>query len=207
MELQESQKTLNSLLVSKKVDSERLECLKQFIAARQSMMNTSFSLQLDDRGKYIGDRLLSDFVASPYTFAFETKGLEYAFACENETETSPVTKMRYLDQEMRKKIFESNEISFSAFFSYEVEGGVDGIAISKNGSCYAPIDLVLYQTDESPIPLSDPMINMNGQKSQRTVLFKILAKAQFAKAENSSKLTSMDWIVLEDFCDRNELLF
>ena len=69
---------------------------------------------------------------------------------------------------------------------------VDGIAISNNGSCYAQLDLVLYQTDEATMFVHDAL------NRRKTVLFKILLKAQFGKGENSSKLASMDWILLKD---------
>ncbi len=201
MESQQSQKTLNSLLASKKVNSERLECMEQFIAARQTMMNTpAVAFQYDDSGKCgIADQLMRDLVIRPHTFAFEIKGLDCVLP--RDKEISLVIKMQYLDQAMRKEIFESNKISFSTFFVYEVQGGVDGIAISKNGSCFAHVDIVLYQTTGVlPRQTSDPMINMNELKSQRSVLFKILIKSQFAKDENSAKLESMEWIVLEDLC-------
>lgn len=200
MELEQNQKTLQSFLASKKVDSERIECLKHFIAARQNMMNTSaVAFQQDDRGKYIGDQLLSDLVVDgQHSFEFGTSGLDCLVSCDKKM--SPVTKMRYLDQELRKKIFESNEISFSTFFAYEVQGGVDGIAMSKNGSCFAQLDFVLHRTEDSPTLLDEPMMNMNEIKSHKTVLFKILLKAQFGKGENASKLASMQWIILEDRC-------
>ncbi len=194
MELEQNQKTLQSFLASKKVDSERIECLKHFIAARQNMMNTSaVAFQLDDRSKDIVDQRFSDLVVDgQHSFEFGTSGLDCLVPCDKKM--SPITKMRYLDQEMRKKIFESNEISFSTFFAYEVQCGVDGIAMSKNGSCFAQLDLVL---------LDEPMMNVNENKSHKTVLFKILLKAQFGKGENASKLTSMQWIILEDCCVLN----
>lgn len=198
--MEQNQKTLKSFLASKKVDSERIVCLKYFITARQTMMNTSaVAFQLDDSGKCIGNQLLSDLVVDGQdSFEFGTSGLDCLVFCYKKM--SPIATMRCLDQELRKKIFESNEISYSTFFAYEVQGGVDGIAMSKNGSCFAQLDLVLHRAENEPTLLDEPTMNRNDIKSHKTVLFKILLKAQFGKGENASKLASMQWIILEDRC-------
>ncbi len=189
MELEENQKTLQSFLASKKLHSERIECLKQFIAARQNMINTSaVAFQL------YGEQVLSDLVVDQDIFRFETRGLDRVASCDKENKIPPLTKMRYLDQVLRKKIFESHDVSFSTFFAYEIQGGVDGIAISNNGSCYAQLNLVLYQADEATMLVH----NENDLNRHKTVLFEIHMKAQYGEVENSSKLASMEWIILKD---------
>ncbi len=187
LELEENQKTLESFLASKKLHSERIDRLKQFLSARQNMINTSaVAFQL------YGEQVLSDLVVDQDIFQFETRGLDRVASCDKENKMPPLTKMRFLDQELRKKIFESHDISFSTFFAYEVQGGVDGIAISNNGSCYAQFDLVLYQADEAR------MLVQNELNRHKTVLFNIHMKARFGEGENSSKLASMEWIILKN---------
>ena len=199
-ELEQREKELESFLDSKQLEKGRIECLEQFIAVRQNMMNTSAVMERDDSSDTIGERLLRDIVIDPlHSFVLETRGPP-SVSCE--METSPVAKMKHWDQQLRWKIFESIEISSSTFFAYEVQDGVDGIAISKNGSSYAQINLVLYQMDgdnRSSTLLSTKKLMMNTNKSKRDkiVLLKILMKAQFGVDDYSSKLTSMEWIIIE----------
>lgn len=193
-ELLKSERQLELLMQSQRLESERLKCLERFFSAREHMIN---SPEID--AAKIGDHF--DDIASLDTFGYETKGLPSVFKCED---SSPITRMCHWDKQLRSKVYGSSELSSSTFFAYEVQDGLSEISISKNGNCFAQVDVVLCQMckdDSSSVPplTTETVTKKKKYEMHRFVLLTILMKAQFGNA-HSSKLTSMVWTVLEDRC-------
>jgi len=205
-DLLKCERQLESFVRAHELESDRLQCLKHFISARENMINEA---PVADVSEEIRDRFANDIVQD---FEFETKGLPSVFECKD---SSPISRMSHWDKQLRSKVFGSTKMPSSTFFAYEPQGGVDGIAISKNGSSYTQFDVVLYQmhrgnSQELPLltrsststpPLMKEMVTeKNGFEMHKIVLLKILMKAQFGVDRSSSKLASMVWTVLEDQC-------
>lgn len=194
-ELLKSERLLELFVKTEQLESERLQCLERFLSTRENMINSP-DIDVDRIGNQFDD------ITSPDTFGYETKGLPSVFSCE---ESSSIARMCHWDKQLRSKVYGSIKFSSSTFFAYEVQDGLSDIAISKNGSCYAQVDVVLYQMCKDDSPSVPPLTTETATKNQedgmrRFVLLTILMKAQFCDAA-SSKLASMVWTVLEDRCD------
>ena len=205
-DLLKSERQLASFVRAQQLESDRLQCLKQFISARESTINAAHVAEVSDN---IRDRFENDI---DQDFEFETRGLPSVFECKD---ASPISRMDHWDKQLRSKIFGSTKMSSSTVFAYEPQDGVDGIAISKNGSSYAQFDVVLYQmhrgnsqalppltrsSTSTPPLMKEMTTEKNGFEMHKIVLLKILMKAQFGVDHSSSKLASMVWTVLEDRC-------
>lgn len=216
-ELVKSERQLKPLLKLKNLEKERLQCLERFIAARQDMLNAAVvALQQDGASVGCGDaareRLVKELLIEPLeSFRYETKGLSFTTPPgEDSAESYPISNMRHWDQQLRWKVMESGVGTASAgkgnvsstFFAYELQEGVDGIAISKSGSSFCQLDLAMYQTVENKEVSTDAMKAFTRRK---TNLATILLKARFNPMGGSpSRLSGVEWTVLEDHCGLKE---
>lgn len=225
---------LNSLLKSKNLQKERLQCFQQFLSARQDMLNSvNVSAHQSHEKSYRNCTLsLNGIINDPVRFRFLVRD----GADTDNDFTSSISRMRSWDQQLRLRIFEpevdafpspstptgsplehackeSATVSSSSIFSYEIEDGTEGFAVSDNGIGYAHVDLVLYKTMEkhssrSPTQasrrnrsVSDPSIGYRPSVSswtrERSVLMTLALRVRFEDAP-SNRLSSVSWTVLRD---------
>ena len=216
-ELVKSERQLKPLLKLKNLEKERLQCLERFIAARQDMLNAAVVASEQD-GASVGcgdaarERSVKKLLIEPLeSLRYETKGLSFMTPPgEDSAESYPISNMRHWDQQLRWKVMESGVGAASAgkgnvsstFFAYELQDGVDGIAISKSGSSFCQLDLAMYQTIENKEVSTDAMKAFTRRK---TNLAKILLKARFNPMGTSpTRLSGVEWTVLEDHCGGKE---
>jgi hypothetical protein len=126
--------------------------------------------------------------------------------------SSPISLMNSWDQDLQLRVFQQEEsklpspaaaaaaeqtgtsTSSSSTFVYEIDGGIDGIAISNNGIGLAEIDLVLYKTTATTIDSSAH----SSTTKQKIVLCTGMLRVQFATPA-SNRLSSATWTTLHDY--------
>lgn len=132
---------------------------------------------------------LQELVDHLASFQFEVHGPKSTVSshnddvCSSNSMRGPVALLRMLqwDQGIRHRCHDDADRSSS--FQFEFADGIDGIALSNNGSGFARVDLLW--TRENDPALAD--------KTPRTVLSGILS-IRFASA--SSRLSSVSWTTL-----------
>jgi len=209
-ELEKSEIKLTRLLESKDLQEERVRYMKQFLLARQHMLNKSVHEDASSNESATGGRpcdiLLSQAIINPVkNFRFDSGDGQVGGSHEDD---SPVAKMRGWDERILLKasaIFSKEDYDktsssmVTSFFEYEIEDGDEGIAISNNNSNgigYAHIDLVRYKTiDSGPC---DPTTTTCTK--QRTVIAKGVLRARF---EDGARLSSVAWTTIENHVDRS----
>ena len=181
---------LKPLRDSQNLEVERVHCLQRFFSARQDMLNSSTAAASGSATKGSGgaDRAcetsLRDFVVDPLeSLSFDTRGLGETSATSSVRSDSPLLCMRNWDEQLRLRVSEAG------VFAYEIEDGIDGLAISNKGIAYAQIELVLYKTPETA----------KASTKHRIVLLKGMIRARF-DGPFSCRLSSVVWTVVDDNC-------
>jgi len=227
-QLVDAERRLKPLLQSKLLVEERLKCLHRFLSTREKMLNATGSLDPQRESKL----LLNEIHSDPKLFHFEQKGMP---DCLSDKESSELflSKMRVFDQYLFRALgsgripllskqepsstASTNPRESPAVFAYEIVDGLDGIAISSNGTSYFRVELVVYQTSATT-----PLTNTTTTSNHRTVVATILFQGTFWKDDEtvqhvskaidctleefkcppppSPKLFSVVWTLLEDHC-------
>jgi len=207
-ELLKSEEQLKPLLRSKQLEQQRMQCLQSFFSARQDMLNSDIAPN-DPVEDQECERLLSHvIVEAPDTFCFDTKGQLVSSGSED----SPFAVMRHWDERLRSRAMDLESPSpspcegrvSSTYFAYEIEDGIDGIAISSGGNVgYAQFDLILYKTTETSetSKTGDRSSTTTSYTKHRTVLLKGMLRVRFANDPSTpSKLSSAVCTILDDHC-------
>jgi hypothetical protein len=87
------------------------------------------------------------------TFQYEIQGLDLkggdeasGLECHESAVESPVSRMNCWDNLVRDRVFQEGDAdgsSSTSTFRYEILDGMDGVAFSTNGTCFARVDLVV----------------------------------------------------------------
>mmetsp|Transcript_17192 Transcript_17192/g.30935 ORF Transcript_17192/g.30935 Transcript_17192/m.30935 type:complete len:521 (+) Transcript_17192:894-2456(+) len=191
-ELLDSEDQLKAMKELESLRLERLESYQKFLTIRETMLNT---VHLENTS---GSTMapppatshLQELVDHLGTFQYEIHdhkygGDEVALAAKSEHRQISVSRMRSWDRFILDQILESDSVDsepVTSSFLYEVVDGVDGIAISSNGTGFARVDLI--QTLKPS--------NQNGSLpfQKRTILSGVL---QVHFAATSNRLSSACW--------------
>lgn len=218
-ELLRCEKELNELKqrIGCNLRDERTKALKQFISVRQEMINNNNDDDKDSKNEN-AQLLSSSFdntgVGSIDSFDFRVEeksvdgvdvgkiGVDAAFSSSSSSPSSPspISIMKSWDQKMRSRVSFQNgrgregtaTTSFVSSFIYEIEDGMDGIAVSNNGKGFVQADLVLHKMTMTSFHSSNTTCT-----KQRIVLCTGILKVQF-KSE-SNQLSSVTWTTLRDY--------
>ena len=127
-------------------------------------------------------------------------------------DSSALARMKDWDRRLRMRVRESHPLSVSAAsvskstdtFVYEIEDGVNGIALStKGGIGFAQVDLVLVRKCEMVQQASEQSTTtVTTTTEKRTVLLKTMLRFRLGKGHDGSshKLSSVEWTVVRDCC-------
>jgi hypothetical protein len=171
-ELLDSEEQLKLFQRSEKLQQERISTIMKFLNVRDVMLNDA------DPTAYIKLQELVDHLS---TFQFEIHGYKSISSdARKEQYHVPMANMLHWDRDIQER-YRPSSVDDVQSFHYNLADGVNGIAISKNGSGFARVDLLVQQPRDSP-----------SDSSSKCLLSGILA-VQFAST--SSRLSSASWTI------------
>jgi hypothetical protein len=190
-ELLDAEDQLKEIKEQEALRSQRMATIQKFLTLRESMLNNSVvSSASQDAVNHLKD--LVDHMA---TFQFEINDHENYNLYDKDTHVTlnrshenQVSIMTFWDRKLQECIHEQTKTdtdrtnsSIKSSFSYDIVDGVEGIAMSNNGTGFIRVDLLLRR----------PQMNSS---QNRTVLSGVL-HVRFAATSN--RLSSATWTTLQ----------
>ena len=188
-ELLDAEDQLKEIKEYEDLRAQRMITIQNFLTLRESMLNDNTAAITDSSTSHLKD--LVDHMA---TFQFEIN--DHAFYndhdCKkddtlNHSEQNQLSMMTLWDQkllqEQTKNDTDGTNSSIKATFSYEIVDGVEGIAMSNNGTGFVRVNLLLQTPHQ-----------MTSSSQNRTIVSGIL-HVRFAAT--SSRLASATWTTLQ----------
>lgn len=209
--LLDNEKKLAKIKEGEKLKAERLMRLQQFVAFREAMLDRDLSNpSANVTTKAMDTSRLLSIVGQEGYFQYGVQDLKNTdLDAEQQSSRShgieeAVSRMSRWDQRVRERVLalhtqeqkyrqqdpESGAVPLS--LTYEITGGVDGIAISNDGNGYVRAELIC-KTESSIAPSSLPS---QVTKQGRTLLAGMLV-VQFVGC--SSQFAATAWTTIHDF--------